>query len=95
MSKTLKATICCLLGYSIYGFSFIFTKIALEDSDPNVFLAIRFTLAFLILNLFILFRKGRIELKGKPVMKLLLIVKIRMVNGLLKFTDLLIKGRNG
>ncbi|MBQ1242970.1 MAG: DMT family transporter [Clostridia bacterium] len=79
MSKTLKATICCLLGYSIYGFSFIFTKIALEDSDPNVFLAIRFTLAFLILNLFILFRKGRIELKGKPVMKLLLMGFIQPV----------------
>ncbi|MBR2079210.1 MAG: DMT family transporter, partial [Clostridia bacterium] len=79
MSKTMKATICCLLGYSIYGFSFIFSKIALDDSDPNVFLAIRFTIAFLILNLFILFGKGKISLKGKPVKKLLLMGFIQPV----------------
>lgn len=79
MSKTMKATICCLLGYSIYGFSFIFSKIALDDSDPNVFLAIRFTIAFLILNLFIFFGKGKISLKGKPVKKLLLMGFIQPV----------------
>ena len=79
MNKTLIATLCCLAGYSIYGFSFIFTKIALDDADPNVFLAIRFTIAFLILNLFVLFGKSKISLKGKPVKKLLLMGFIQPV----------------
>lgn len=72
MNKTLVATLCCFLGYSIYGFSFLFSKVALEVCDPDVFLAIRFTIAFLVLNIFLLFSKEKFSLKGKPVGKLLL-----------------------
>ena len=72
MNKTLKATVCCLLGYSIYGFSFLFSKVALDVCIPDVFLAWRFTLAFLILGLFLLTGKTKLSFKGKPVGKLLL-----------------------
>ena len=52
MSKTLKATLAGLLGYGIYGFSFFFTKVALNNCTPFIMLAVRFTLAFFILSRF-------------------------------------------
>lgn len=72
MSKTMKATICCLLGYSIYGFSFLFSKIGFDIAMPNVLLAVRFTLAFLVLSIFVVSGKAKVSVKGKPVKKLLL-----------------------
>ena len=72
MSKTLKATLCCLLGYSIYGFSFLFSKIGFDIAKPNMLLAVRFTIAFLVLSIFVLTGKAKVSVKGKPVKKLLL-----------------------
>lgn len=72
LNNKLKATICCLLGYSIYGFSFLFSKIGFDIAMPNMLLAIRFTVAFLVLTVFILAGKARFSIKGKPVKKLLL-----------------------
>ncbi len=43
--------ICALLANVIFGFSFIFSKTALLVSHPLVILAIRFTVAFLFLNI--------------------------------------------
>ncbi len=71
MSNTLKATAAGLLGYGIYGFSFLFAKVALNVAHPDVLLSVRFIIAFLVLNLFLLTKKFRISLKGKSVMKLL------------------------
>lgn len=71
-----KALLAALLGNSIFGFSFLFSKIALEITIPSVMLAIRFTTAFVVLNLIVL--AGRMikkkngtpliefSLKGKP-----------------------------
>ena len=71
MSDTLKATVAGLLGYSIYGFSFLFAKVALNTAHPDVLLSVRFITAFLVLNLFLLTKKFSISLKGKSVGKLL------------------------
>lgn len=79
MSKTIKATIAGLLGYSIFGFSFLFSKIALDITTPDILLSARFTVAFVILNLFLLTKKAKISLKGKPVMKLMLMGFIQPV----------------
>lgn len=79
MSKTLKATVAGLLGYGIYGFSFLFTKVALNNCTPFIMLAVRFTLAFLILSIPVIFGKIRISLKGKPVIKLLVMGLIQPV----------------
>lgn len=73
MNHTVKATLCALLGYSIFGFSFLFSKIALDLVSPFVLLSIRFLAAFLVLNLLLLTGKMRLSLKGKPVKKLLLL----------------------
>lgn len=79
MSNTLKASLATLLANAIFGFSFLFTKVALEYSEPSVLLSIRFLVSFVVLNLFILAGKQKISLKGKPVGKLLIMGLIQPV----------------
>lgn len=67
MSKSTKTSLAGLVGYSIFGFSFVFSKIALDAAKPFVLLSIRFLIAFLVLNLLVLTGKCRISLKGKPI----------------------------
>lgn len=83
MSTKTKALIAVVLGNSIFGFSFLFSKTALQMTIPSVMLAIRFTTAFVVLNLIVL--AGRIikrkdgqpliafSLKGKPLKEVLLL----------------------
>jgi len=73
MSHTTKATVAALLGYSIFGFSFLFSKLALNVAPPLVLIAVRFLAAFLALNILLLTGTIRISLSGKPVRKLLLL----------------------
>jgi len=77
MKTRTKALIAVILGNSIFGFSFLFSKIALELTIPSVMLAVRFTVAFLTLNLVVLFgkltNKLKFSLKGKPLKYVLLL----------------------
>ncbi len=68
-----------LLGYSIFGFSFLFSKHVLDVAVPFVLLAVRFTVAFLLLNGLLLFRVCRLNLKGKRIGSLLLLGLIQPV----------------
>ena len=79
MSKTLKATLTGLLGYGIYGFSFFFSKVALDLCPPFIMLAVRFTLAFMLLSIPLAFGKLRISLKNKPIGKLLIMGLVQPV----------------
>lgn len=72
MTKQAKATLAALLGYGIFGFSFLFSKIALQIASPFVLLATRFVTAFAVMNLLRLTGKLKVSLKGKPVHLLLL-----------------------
>lgn len=49
--KHFLGIICALTANIIFGFSFIFSKSALEVSHPLIILAVRFTVAFLFLNI--------------------------------------------
>jgi len=84
--ETRLATLAALLGNAIFGFSFMFSRIALGIAQPFVMLMYRFIGAFLGLNLLALWsmRSGRnkrqtdgridsmrFSLKGKPVLPLL------------------------
>ena len=75
-SNTAKAVFCAALGHIIWGFGFLFTKVALDVApDPNVMLAHRFILPTLIMLIPILLGKQRLSFKGKrwgPVVILLL-----------------------
>lgn len=64
--------LCALLANLIFGFSFIFSKTALTVAHPLVILDVRFSVAFLALNLLLLTKKVKLNLKGKPKSKLVL-----------------------
>ena len=52
MNKRL-GMLAALLGTSIFGFSFMFSRIALAVASPYVMLMYRFVLAFLTLNVLV------------------------------------------
>lgn len=61
-----------LLANVIFGFSFIFSKMALGVAHPLLILSVRFTVAFLVLNLLMLFGVFRPKFKGKNIKTLML-----------------------
>ena len=80
-------TLAAIIGNSIFGFSFMFSRIALGVTSPFVMLTYRFILAFVLLNAVALWsvkmrkpapeRPGevdwmRFDLRGRPVLPLLL-----------------------
>ena len=76
-----KALLACLTGYTIFGFSFMFSKIALNVVTPFVLLAARFLSAFVVMNLLLLTGKVKLSFRGKPVLLLLLMGIIQPVFG--------------
>ena len=61
-----------LVANLIFGLSFIFSKLALGVAHPLVILAVRFTVAFLALNLLLLTGKIKVNFKNKPKFKLIM-----------------------
>ena len=61
-----------LIPNIIFGFSFLFSKVALSVAHPLIILAVRFTVAFLVLNLLWLFGLIKLNFKGKNVKKILI-----------------------
>lgn len=76
MIKKINKVPCAMCGALsaniIFGFSFLFTKTALKTADPILLLAYRFTFAFLLMNVIILFKPGLLHLKGKRLKHLIL-----------------------
>ncbi|WP_455581478.1 DMT family transporter [Dysosmobacter sp.] len=79
MKRSTLAALAGLLGYGIFGFSFLFSKMALALTTPFILLSIRFLAAFLVLNLLVLTGKARLNLRGKPVRPLLLLGLVQPV----------------
>lgn len=77
MTVNKKAIIAVALGNSIFGFSFLFSKIALDIAVPSVMVAMRFCVAFLVMNIIVIAgtlikrENGesliKFSLKGKPL----------------------------
>ena len=61
-----------LAANTIFGFSFIFSKKALTVAHPLIILSVRFTVAFSVMSLLALTGKFKLNLKGKPKNKLLI-----------------------
>lgn len=72
-NKTVTATISAIISQTIFGFSFMFSKIALEFASPVVQLADRLVLAFIALNIVLLTGKVKVNFKGKKVWKVFLL----------------------
>ncbi len=69
--KNLSANIAALATNVIFGFSFLFSKLALGYSHPLVILSLRFTVAFFVLNLLWFFGVFKLSFKGKPKARIL------------------------
>lgn len=68
-----RLAIAASIAYcTIYGFSFMASRIALMNTSADMLLAIRFTCAMLVMLLLVLSGRFRIDLKGKPVGKFLI-----------------------
>lgn len=65
--KEKKAQLAVLIGNAIFGFSFLFSKLALQLTIPSVLIAVRFTTAFLVLNLVVLAGRNINDKNGKPL----------------------------
>lgn len=72
MNKTGWGSVAALIANIIFGFSFLFSKVALEYAHPLVILAVRFSVAFLILNILWAFGLIKLQLRGKPKKGILL-----------------------
>ncbi|MCQ2455237.1 MAG: DMT family transporter [Clostridia bacterium] len=70
--KQFFGMLCALAANIIFGFSFIFSKMALAAAHPLIILSCRFTLAFLIMNILVLSGAIKVNFKGKNLKKLLL-----------------------
>lgn len=55
------------IGNVIWGFSYLFIRQALKWTTPEILLAIRFVIAFFLLNIPLLLGKQKLRLKGKKV----------------------------
>lgn len=70
--RELWATLAAFLSNFIFGFSFLFSNMALKVATPSVLLAYRFVFAFLILNILWLFKIVKLDFKGKRLGKVIL-----------------------
>ena len=67
-----KGSMAALIANTIFGFSFLFSKVALDYAHPLIILAVRFTVAFAVMNLLWLFGIVKPKLRGKPKKRLIL-----------------------
>ena len=59
MNRKITASLACLGTYSIFGFSFLFSKTALELASPFTLLAYRFWAAFITMNIIMLITRRK------------------------------------
>lgn len=63
----LLPVLAVLAGNIMWGFVFVFTKAALEYTQPTVLLSHRFISAFLLMNIMMIVTKQKVRLRGKPL----------------------------
>ncbi|MBE6939628.1 MAG: DMT family transporter [Ruminococcaceae bacterium] len=61
------------VGQMFYGLSFLFTSVAQQTASPDVQLALRFSISFIIMSFMLLNKKNRTSLKGRPILPLVVI----------------------
>lgn len=67
MDKNRTALLAAVIGNSIFGFSFLFSKIGLGYAGPVVLIAFRFTVAFLMLNAIVFLGRRIRRRDGSPL----------------------------
>jgi hypothetical protein len=72
-SEEQKGMLAATAAYVIFGFSYLFSKMALNVTEPFILLLARFTTTFLVLNLLVLTGVCKIRLKGKNLLAPILV----------------------
>lgn len=67
MNDERKGMLAATAAFVIFGFSYLFSKKALDLTEPAILLGARFSVTFIALNLLVLTRVMCVNLKGKPV----------------------------
>lgn len=68
MSEERKSMLAAGAAYSIFGLSYLFSKMALNVTEPMILLFVRFSVTFIVLNLLVIFRVMKLNLKGKNLL---------------------------
>lgn len=63
--------LAALLGNVFWGLSFLFTRVALQKTAPEIMLSFRFLISFALMNVPLLLGRQKISLRGKPLLPLL------------------------
>lgn len=89
MNQKTKGMLTVMCGNVIFGFSFLFSKLAMQVTIPTVMIATRFTMAFIVLNLIVILgtriKKADgtalvdFSLKGKPIKYVLILALFQPV----------------
>ena len=66
LSEERKGMLAAALTYTIFGLSYLFSKMALNVTDPTILLWLRFTVTFLCLNVLIITGAAKVRFRGKP-----------------------------
>ena len=67
----LLPVIAAAAGNVFWGFSFLFTRVALRETTPEIMLALRFMVSFTLMNIPLLMGRQKLQLKGKKWLPLL------------------------
>ena len=67
MSEERKGMLAAAVAYSIFGLSYLFSKMALNITEPMILLCVRFSVTVIILNLLVVFRVLKLDLRGKKL----------------------------
>jgi len=68
MSGEKKGMIAAGTAYVIFGLSYLFSKMALNITNPIILLCVRFTITFIALNLLVVTGLMKLNLKGKKLL---------------------------
>ncbi len=79
MNEERRAMGAATISFSLFGFSFLFSKMALNLTEPAILLFARFFITFLALNVMLVLRMGKLSLKGKSILPALFLGVIQPV----------------
>jgi len=68
MTNEKKGMLAAIVAYSIFGLSYLFSKMALNITEPMILLAARFTITVVVLNILAVTGIMKLNLKGKKLL---------------------------
>lgn len=68
MTQEKKGMLAAAAAYTIFGLSYLFSKMALNVAEPMILLCVRFSVTFLVLNILALTGVMKLQVKGKNLL---------------------------